>query len=115
MISVQEAEGVSVVLLSGRLDGKTVAAFETGLIGAVAAGHGTVIDLSDLTYVASVGLRVILLAAKRTKQVGERFALCSPQPQVREVFEIGGFDTLLTLCDTRDAALRLVQSKKPAD
>ncbi|MGF3027608.1 STAS domain-containing protein [Methylobacterium aquaticum] len=109
MISVETEDDHPIVLIAGRLDGTTVAAAETVVMTALGDGRGAVLDLGGLTYVASVGLRLMLLAAKRAKQTGQSLALCGLQPQVREVFEIGGFDTLLTLRDTRRDALAVLR------
>lgn len=63
------------------------------------------IDLRELVYVSSAGLRVILMAAKRVRAKGGRIALCGLQPQVAEVFEISGFGAIVPIHADRESAL----------
>jgi len=53
------------------------------------------IDLSELDYVSSAGLRVLLVAAKAAKGKGGKVVLLSPKPAILEVLKISGFDKIL--------------------
>ena len=66
------------------------------------------IDLSDVTFMDSSGLRS-LLAAQRVADAADGFetiAVCAPKP-VRDVLEITGAAPMLRLADSPDAALGL--------
>ena len=63
------------------------------------------IDLSDVTYVSSIGLAVCLGSAKRARAESRRIALCALAAPVREVFEISGFLALFTVFESREAAV----------
>ncbi len=107
-----ERDGNALVLqLQGRLDSTSSAAAEAEILGQIgtAAPH-VVLDFSRLDYISSAGLRVILVTAKRVKQAGGTMVLCALQPHIREVFEISGFLSILTVTDDRAAAL----AKAPA-
>ncbi len=65
-------------------------------------------DLEQLAYISSAGLRVVLMAAKRAKQSGGRLLLCGLSPAVRELFEISGFLKILEVCADRAAASELI-------
>nr|WP_294519431.1 STAS domain-containing protein [uncultured Rhodopila sp.] len=88
------AGGYTVARFEGRLDAITSAAAETGLAAMVAAGP-VVADMEQVRYISSMGLRVLLKAARLAKESGHRFAVSGLQPAVREVFEIAGFDRLI--------------------
>jgi anti-anti-sigma factor len=89
----------------GRLDSGACAAFETELTGYLNAGtQRLLIDFSDLDYISSAGLRVILMAAKRLKASGGGLALCSLNETIGEVFEISGFDRILDIHKNADSA-----------
>ncbi len=92
----------------GRLDSATAAAFETEFMAAADGGADRMlIDFSELTYISSAGLRVVLKAAKKMQSKGGRVALCSLGPQIAEVFEISGFSSLsiFSIHPERDSAL----------
>jgi anti-anti-sigma factor len=99
------AAGVKVAALKGRLDTATAPAVEGRLLVMLEGGAKVVADLAEVHYVSSAGLRVLLKAAKQAKATSGRFAVASPQAPVREVLEISGFDKILSIHATRDAAV----------
>lgn len=106
MVTITQDGSTLVIALTGRLDHQTCHACETEIIQRVKPGISVMIlDLRNLTYVASLGLRLILLLAKRVKQSGGRLVVCGLQPHVREVFEVSGFLSLFPICDTPEQAL----------
>jgi anti-anti-sigma factor len=104
-------EGDAVVLkLSGRIDSRTAKAAGDALATAIAdARPRLVIDLSGLSYVSSAGLRAMLSASGRIKQVGGKMALFGLTGTVREVFSVSGFDKILVVETGRSAALAAVR------
>lgn len=84
--------------LSGRLDGLTAPDHEKALQEVLAsAGSAVTLDLADLSYVSSAGLRVLLSAAKTAKARGTSITLAHPQPAVMEVLRLSGFDTIFAI------------------
>ena len=108
-LAIERTGSIAVVVFDGRLDSNTVSAVERDL-AALIDGGGTrlVFDLAALAYISSAGLRVMLVMAKRLKQAGGRLALCCLGPQVGEVFEISGFQSIMTIVPTREEALAAV-------
>jgi len=104
-ITESTAQGVKVAALKGRLDTATAPAAEGKLLGMLEGGAKVVADLAEVHYVSSAGLRVLLKAAKQAKAAGGSFAVASPQAPVREVLEISGFDKILSIHPSRDAAV----------
>ena len=93
-----------VAVLTGRLDTATSIAAENILLPLVQSGM-VVADLSEVGYVSSAGLRVLLKAAKQARGNGGRFVLCGLHQSVLEVFEISGFDKVMQIFPSRDEAL----------
>jgi anti-anti-sigma factor len=102
----EQREGEVVVLeVSGRLDSAGAAAFEEELLGRISKGdRHIVVDCSELRYINSAGLRVLLVAAKRLSADGGAIALAQASGQMRSVVEIVGFDSVFPVCDTVDEA-----------
>jgi anti-anti-sigma factor len=91
---------------AGRIDSATGPAFERDVLQQIdGGGRRLLLDFADLVYISSAGLRIVLLAAKRMKSAGGRLVLCSLSPQISEVFEISGFNRILDILPSRDAAL----------
>lgn len=97
--------------LHGKLDSLTRAEFEPQALELAAQeGGGLVLDCTKLDYVASAGLRVFLMAAKRAQQAGGKMVLSGLQASVREVLEISGFLKILTVVDSLEQARALTDS-----
>lgn len=62
-----------------------------------------VIDMGEVPYVSSAGLRVLLRTVKTLRGSG-KMVLCQIQDNVREVLTLAGFEKLMTLCDDLDSA-----------
>jgi anti-anti-sigma factor len=104
-ISETHEQSVLVVTLSGRLDSTTAKQLEEVLPERAKTEAQVILDLTDIQYVSSAGLRVILKAAKAAKSAGHRFVLAGLAPQVDEVFQVSGFATILSIHADREQAL----------
>ena len=88
-VSVDEDNSVARVGLKGALNTDTAPEFEERLQKIVAEGYLlTVLDMKELDYISSAGLRVIFKAAKQTKSAGRRLAAANRKPHIDKVFEI---------------------------
>jgi len=96
-IETQKNGPVMIVSVSGRLDTHTVTQFDQALAPLTAAEKHLVIDLVDLEYISSAGLRSILIAAKKVKDNQGRFALASLTQMVKDVFDMSGFSTIIQI------------------
>src|SRR5690606_2854030 len=104
--SSEKVGDVLVVSTAGQINSANAAAAETALLAFVDQGeHRCVLNMAQLDYISSAGLRVILMLAKRLKQQGGKLVLCSLQAHVLEVFDISGFLSILTVVEGRDTAI----------
>lgn len=69
-----------------------------------ATGAALVLDFSGVDYISSIGLRVLLLAAKQVKLQQGRIAVAALTPVVAEVFKVSRFDLVLKVLPTVAAA-----------
>ena len=95
---------VVVLKPAGRIDHQSAAAFgdalEPYLASCREAGDRLLFDLSALDYISSAGLRVLMIASKRTRPAGGEIAVAAPSPVVREILEITRFDMVFPVHDT---------------
>ncbi len=88
-VEIDENKSVARVSLAGALNTDTAPAFESSLQEVVDKGlQLTVLDMKDLDYISSAGLRVIFKAAKQIKADGRRLAAANRKPHIDKVFEI---------------------------
>lgn len=110
-LAVATEGSATVVRAAGRLDAVTAKTLENALAAPdVAASSRLVLDLSGIDYVSSFGLRVILMTAKRHGVPGKRFAVAGMTKPVADVFTMSGFHKVITMAETTDAAVALVQA-----
>jgi stage II sporulation protein AA (anti-sigma F factor antagonist) len=69
-----------------------------------------VVNLSQVPYLSSSILRVLLTAHKQARQAGGALAICCLQPQIMRVISLVGFDQILAICDTEAQAIATVRS-----
>ena len=82
--------------LEGRLDTITAPQLETEIKEAISGAESLVLDLKNLDYISSAGLRVIL-SAQKIMNVQGKMKIINVQPAVMEVFEVTGFLDILTI------------------
>lgn len=88
-VTIDEERSVARVGLEGALNTDTAPGFETRLQEVIDRGLAmTVLDMKDLDYISSAGLRVIFKAAKDVKSTGRRLAAANRKPHIEKVFEI---------------------------
>jgi anti-sigma B factor antagonist len=90
-IEVSEKDGWSVVAVSGEVDVATAPRLREQLIELVNHGrHHIVVDLTDVEFLDSTGLGVLVGALKRVRTNNGELALVCSEPRILKVFEITG-------------------------
>ena len=97
------------VVLDGRADAAAVDVVEIALTAALrdVEGH-VVIDLADVPFMGSMGIRMLISLARLVVRRGGRIAMTGVQPQVLEVFETMALFDLIPHAPDPDAALVLL-------
>ena len=88
--------GIATIALSGRLDTTTAPQLEAELADALKGVALLIFDLSDLEYLSSAGLRVILAAQKRMNIQGKMIVRHANET-IMEIFTVTGFTDILTI------------------
>ncbi len=102
---VEELEGsVTKVVLSGRLDTTGAGKIDLKFSTIAGARRAIVVDMSGVTFLASLGIRVLLVGAKAASSKGGKLVLLSPDPNVVAVLKSARIDTLIpVLFDINEA------------
>jgi anti-anti-sigma factor len=95
--------------LAGRLDAAGTDAVEAAFIAQVkGASRHVLVDVSQVSFTGSLGIRMLVAAARVATRGGRRLVLVAPQPQVAEVFGIVSLDDLIPVLGDEAAALALL-------
>ena len=85
------------VVISGNIDTVTAPELETQLQENLSGIKDLILDFAAVDYISSAGLRVILMANQQMEDVDGNMAVKNVNEDVRDVFEMTGFDSLLNL------------------
>lgn len=88
---------ITIFVLEGRLDTTTASQLQAVLIPEFDTAKEIMLNLQELAYISSAGLRVILMASKAAKKKESKFILTNVSEEIMEVFEMTGFSDILTI------------------
>lgn len=108
-----EKKGVDkdAVLLSvkGRIDERTARQFDKQMAELINNGGSCfIVNLSEVDYINSAGLRSILISSKKLQLKAGRIFLANLQESVKQVFQISGFDSIIPIFDSMEDALAVL-------
>ena len=107
-VSSRRYNDVVVAVPAGRVDHASADALQQALAPTVAGDAALVLDFTDVDYISSVGLRVLMMASKQVRARQARIAVVALQPVAREIFEIARFQHVVEIFPTlRDALAAL--------
>lgn len=106
--TLDRRERAMIVAVNGRVDEASWVAFGVGLSEAIEKAREAelgrvVIDLAELEYMSSRGLRVLTVAKREGEDAGVTVALAAPNEVMREILAISRYDKLFTITETVEA------------
>ena len=109
-IQFDEIEGFKKVVLSGRLDSAGVDVVETRFSAAIVpAGKSTVVDLTAVPFIASLGLRMFISTSRALSWKGGKLVMFGASPAVMEIIETMGFNDIVPVAPSEAEALALLR------
>ena len=93
------------MVLDGRLDIQGAADVDLQMNIVAGSRRAVLIDLEKVTFLASIGMRTLLTAARAVKQRGGRICLFRPTDLVRRVLTTSGVDKMIPVDDQFDHAV----------
>ncbi|HWU25580.1 MAG TPA: STAS domain-containing protein [Rhizomicrobium sp.] len=97
------------IVFVGRLDTQGVDRVEARFGAAVVPGvRNTVVDLSQVTFLASLGIRMLIATARSLSRKGGKIVLYGATPAVREVIETTALHEIIPVAATEEEAIARV-------
>jgi anti-anti-sigma factor len=97
--------GITRVLLDGRLDIQGAAAVDLRMNVLAGSSKFLLIDLSNVSFLGSMGLRSIVIPAQAVNRRGGKVALLNPVPMVEEVLKASNIDQIIPIFHDLDSAV----------
>jgi anti-anti-sigma factor len=109
-MDVEEIEGgITNVVLRGRLDTAGAGAIDLKFNVIAGAKRAVVVDLSNVAFMASLGIRLLVIGAKTITRKGGKLVILSPDENVHAVLKTAGIDQLIPIMFDRSAAIEAVR------
>ena len=103
--TIKNEGDISIISLTGSLDTNTSKEAEDQINKLIDEGSiKLLIDLTDLDYISSSGLRILLSTSKKLKSLRGEMRICGLNETVNEVFEISGFTMIFKIFKTLNEA-----------
>ncbi len=104
-INLKNQQDVCIAELTGDLDGQTSSRVEEKLLPLLTPQSKIILDLTEVEYMSSAGLRVLLNLYKQANNQGGKIILIGLSEDVKDVMEVTGFLKFFTLSNNLETAL----------
>jgi len=104
-------DGITVIKLSGNLDGNTAPQAQDKIMSLVSEECCLILDLAGCKYISSAGLRVLLMIAKQLQSQKGHWALAGVCEEVKDIMEMTGFSGFFKTYDTVSVACEAVRKE----
>jgi anti-anti-sigma factor len=105
-ITTNEVAGITVVYICGEIKSTTAGEVMDSLVDLVKGGvTKLLVNVKDVEFISSAGLRSILVASKLLKNTGGELRLCNANETVAKVLETSGFTSLVSMHSDESAAI----------
>jgi anti-anti-sigma factor len=103
-MSVQDDNGVTRIVLVGKLDLKGAEAIDIRFNALAGTRPRVAIDLTDVDFMASMGVRILVMSGKASAQRGNKIVLFGAREPVAKVITTSGLDQIIPLAEDWDSA-----------
>ena len=104
-VQIKIIDDVTVVAISGELDGKTAPVAQKEILPLAEPGCKLLIDMSKVPYMSSAGLRMMLLIYRQVSGNEGQSVLVGLSEEIKDTMEVTGFLNYFETCDSYDAGL----------
>ena len=104
-INIKTISGVSVIEISGDLDGNTAPTAQAEILPLAQPGSKTILDMSGVPYMSSAGLRMLLVTYRQVSGNDGQIVLVGLSEELRDTMSVTGFLDFFATHDTVDAGM----------
>lgn len=112
-VTVSERDDTAIVSVDGRIDAESAEYLDTAISGVLArGGRRVLVNLEKAAYISSSGLRVLLARLRDLRRADGEMAICSPRPDVYQVFLLAGIHEVFPIYAGLDEVLAGIEDEK---
>jgi len=99
------------IRLEGRLDAQGAQEIEAPVTAAAAPVRRVIIDLEEVTYIASIGIRLLFTLARTASRRGGKLVITNPSPTVKSALTATGVENVIPIAGSLDEARSLLPAR----
>jgi len=100
--TVEQKDSWIVLSFKGRIDGVNASQAETAAVDTLKNANKLAIDMGELKYLSSAGLRVFLRVEQIASEAGKKFVFCGMRGSVKDILRESGMIMLFENYETED-------------
>ena len=111
-VYTEQRDGVSILNLGGRIDASNSGQVHERIMDEIEEGRNAiVIDFSEVSYISSAGLRILVHASKTLMRNSGAFSICSVNKNIEKIFQISGLTGLFDIRSDVQASIDAINQK----
>ncbi len=104
---ISAENGITKLVLTGSMNIQGALDVEPQFNEIVKTTDKIIVDLKDVSFLTSLGMRVLVMSARALREKGGKLVLANPQTEVERVMKIAGIDTVIDIAPDLSAAIAL--------
>jgi anti-sigma B factor antagonist len=108
-ISIKNIDQVKVLAISGDIDGKTAPQAQETILAEMQPGSNILLDMSEVSFMSSAGLRVLLTTYRQAIQAQSKVMLVGLREEIQDTMSATGFLNFFEIQETLQAGLQALQ------
>ncbi len=112
-INITSIDQITVIKVNGDIDASTAAAAQQEILPAAKAGNPVLLDLTQVPYMSSAGLRVLLSIYRQVTAQSIPFVLVGLSEEIQDTMSVTGFIDFFTICETPESGLEQLKNPVP--
>ena len=109
MVVTNVENGITKLVLTGSMNVQGALDVEPKFNEIVRTTDKVIVDLTDVHFLTSVGMRILVMSARSLREKGGKLVLVNPQAEVERAMKVAGIDTIIPIVPDLSAAIALFQ------
>ncbi len=105
-IALRTEGAIAVALLTGAIDGKSAPQVQIELSPTIESFEKIILDLSEVSYLSSAGLRLLLLLHRQATAKEGKITLIGLSEEIADTMSMTGFSNFFDIADSLEAGLK---------
>lgn len=116
LLKKTEYPNATIFHLKGRLDASSTEELEQLVLVNLDQGvKNLIMDFSELDYINSAGLRILVMSYQRLRPIGGQVAVCGAKDYIAEIFDISGYNRVFSMYPDLDQAMGLYKAAQTGE